>query len=76
MATPQRLRETSRILTKHAKEVRDDANRARERFQKLREIAKRAKLSGDARHAHAEAASDARMSGNARTVRPSAGGLW
>jgi hypothetical protein len=56
LAWPKELRETSRILTKHAKEVRDDANRARERFQKLREIAERAKLSGDARHAHAKAA--------------------
>jgi hypothetical protein len=56
MATPQQLRETSRILTKHAKNVRHDADRARERFQKLREIADRAKLSGEARHAHAEAA--------------------
>jgi hypothetical protein len=27
MATPQQLRETSRILTKHAKDVRDDADR-------------------------------------------------
>ena len=57
MATPQQLRETSRILRKHAKAVRDDADRARERSEKLREIAARAKLSGDARHAHAEAAS-------------------
>jgi hypothetical protein len=56
MATPQQLRETSRILTKHAKEVRGDADRARERFKKLQEIAARAKLSGDARHAHADAA--------------------
>jgi hypothetical protein len=44
MATPQQLRETSRILRKHAKAVRDDADRAR------------AKLSGDARHAHADTA--------------------
>jgi hypothetical protein len=56
MATPEELRETSRILRKHAQNVRDDADRARERSNALREIAARAKLSGDARHAHAEAA--------------------
>jgi hypothetical protein len=56
MATPKDLRETSRILRKHAKEVRRDADLARERSKKLREIADRAKLSGDAKHAHAEAA--------------------
>jgi hypothetical protein len=56
MATPEELRETSRILRKHAQNMRDDADRARERSNALREIAARAKLSGDARHAHAEAA--------------------
>ena len=57
MAIPKGLRETSRILRKHAKDVRRDADLARERSKKLREIADRAKLSGDAKHAHAEAAS-------------------
>jgi hypothetical protein len=56
MATPQQLRETSRILRKHAQNVRNDAARARERSNALRDIAARAKLSGDARHAHADAA--------------------
>ena len=56
MATFQQLRETSRIQRKHAQNVRDDAQRARERSNALREIASRAKLSGDAKQAHAEAA--------------------
>ena len=58
MATPKELRETSRILTKHGKDLREDAARARERSHKLRELADRAKLSGDANHAHAKAARD------------------
>ena len=58
MATPRELRETSRILTKHGKDVREDAKRARKRSEELREIADRAKLSGDANHAHAKAARD------------------
>lgn len=56
MATPNELRELSQILTKYAKDLREDAEHARERSRKLREIAGRAKLSGDANHAHAEAA--------------------
>ena len=58
MATPKELRETSQILTKHGKDLREDAARARERSHKLRELADRAKLSGDANHAHAKAARD------------------
>ena len=46
------------ILTKHGKDVREDAKRARKRSEELREIANRAKLSGDANHAHAKAARD------------------
>ena len=56
MATPKELREMSQVLTRHGKEVRDIAKRARERSRMLRERADRAKLSGDARHAHAKAA--------------------
>ncbi|MGO9997043.1 MAG: hypothetical protein ACLPKW_04720 [Acetobacteraceae bacterium] len=56
MATPKELHEMSRILMKHGKDLREDAARARERSHKLREIADGAKLSGDANHAHAQAA--------------------
>jgi hypothetical protein len=58
MATPKELREMSQVLTRHGKEVRDIAKRARERSRMLRERADRAKLSGDANHAHAKAARD------------------
>jgi hypothetical protein len=53
---PRELRELSRILTKHAKDLRENAEDARERSRRLREIAGRAKLSGDTKHAHAKAA--------------------
>jgi hypothetical protein len=56
MATPKGLRELSRILTEHVKDLREDAEHARERSRKLREVAGRAKLSGDANHTHAMAA--------------------
>jgi hypothetical protein len=56
MAAPEELRETSRILKKYAKDLRDDAARARERSKKLRQIADRAKLSAHANYAHAKAA--------------------
>ena len=55
MATPKELREMSQVLTKHGQDLREDAERARDRYEELREIADRAKLSGDANHAHAKA---------------------
>ena len=48
----------SRILTKHGQDLREDAERALERSRKLRGSAHRAKLSGDAHHAHAKGAQD------------------
>jgi hypothetical protein len=56
MATLKELREMSLVLTRHGKDVRENAERARERSRKLRERAHQAKLSGDANHAHAKAA--------------------
>ena len=58
MATPKQLREMSRILTKYGQDLREDAERARERCRMLRDSADRAKLSGDANRAHAKAARD------------------
>ena len=58
MATTKELREMSRILTQHGKDVRDIAERARKRSRTAGERADRAKLSGDANHAHAKAARD------------------
>jgi hypothetical protein len=56
MTTHQQLREMSRILTQHGKDLRDFAERARERSSKLRDSAVRAKLSGDDNKANAKAA--------------------
>ena len=47
---------TAQVLIKHGQRLREDAERAVERFHKLREMADRAKLSGDDHKARAEAA--------------------